>query len=234
MITATGPGALSAASRIDHSNYSKRVMAADQLGVMNALGFTRFRVVAHDRGARVAHRLIVDAPQAVERAVLLDIAPTLAMYEQTSREFAQAYYHWFFLIQPAPYPETLISSNAEFHVRTIMGGRFAGLTPFAPEALAQYIRCANDPATVHGWCEDYRAAATIDLDHDRIDRDAGHKIATPLLILWGANGVIQRCFDPLGEWRKLANNVSGHAVASGHYIAEEIPAALLAELDTFL
>jgi haloacetate dehalogenase len=218
----------------DHSNYSKRAMAADQVGVMRALGFDRFRLVAHDRGARVAHRLVLDHPAAVERCVLLDIAPTLAMYEQTSRDFAQAYFHWFFLIQPAPYPETLLGANPEFHLKSVMGGRHAGLTAFAPEALAEYLRCARDPATIHGWCEDYRAAATIDLEHDRIDRDAGRKIATPLHILWGAHGVIQRCFKPLDEWSKLASNVTGAALPCGHYIPEEAPDALLAELDKFL
>ena len=218
----------------DHSNYSKRAMAADQVAVMRSLGFDRFRLVAHDRGARVAHRLVLDAPQAVERCTLLDIAPTLAMYEQTSRDFAEAYFHWFFLIQPAPYPETLLGANPEFHVKSVMGGRHAGLAAFAPEALAEYLRCARDPATIHGWCEDYRAAATIDLEHDRINRDSGNKIATPMLVLWGAHGVIQRCFDPLAEWRKLAANVEGKALPCGHYVPEEAPAALLDELERFL
>ncbi|MEO7404297.1 MAG: alpha/beta hydrolase, partial [Burkholderiales bacterium] len=213
---------------------SKRAMAAEQLAVMRSLGFDRFRLVAHDRGARVAHRLVLDAPQTVKRCVLLDIAPTLAMYEQTSRDFAEAYFHWFFLIQPAPYPETLLGANPEFHVKSVMGGRHAGLAAFAPEALAEYLRCARDPATIHGWCEDYRAAATIDLEHDRVNRDSGDKIATPMLVLWGAHGVIQRCFDPLAEWRKLAANVEGKALSCGHYVPEEAPAALLEELERFL
>jgi haloacetate dehalogenase len=218
----------------DHSNYSKRAMAADQLGVMRALGFERFRVVAHDRGARVAHRLALDHAGAIERLVLLDIAPTLAMYEQTTREFATAYFHWFFLIQPYPYPETLVGADPEFHVKSVMGGRFAGLKPFAPEALAEYLRCARDPATIHGWCEDYRAAASIDLEHDRHDRERGHNVTAPLLVLWGGHGVIQRCFDPLAEWRRVATDVRGRALECGHYIPEEAPEALLAALDEFL
>lgn len=218
----------------DHANYAKRVMAADQLAVMRALGFERFRVLAHDRGARVAHRLGMDHPQAVERMTLLDIAPTLAMYEQTSRDFATAYFHWFFMIQPAPYPETLIGADPEFHVKSLMGGRFAGLEPFAPEALAEYVRCAKLPGTVHGWCEDYRAAAGIDLEHDSADRDAGRRLAMPLQVLWGADGVVHRCFRPLDEWRRVAADVRGGTLACGHYIPEEAPDALLDAVLPFL
>lgn len=210
-----------------HANYAKRAMAADPVGVMCQLGHERFRVLAHDRGARVAHRLALDHADRVERLVLLDIAPTLAMYEQTSMAFATAYFHWFWHIQPQPLPERLISNDPEFYITSLMGGRHAGLKPFAPEAMAEYLRCIRDPGTVHGICEDYRASATIDLEHDRADRDAGRPLEQPLLVLWGAHGVIQRCFDPLAEWQRVARDVRGHALPSGHYIAEEAPDALL-------
>ncbi|WP_027863938.1 alpha/beta fold hydrolase [Massilia alkalitolerans] len=218
----------------DHANYSKRVMAADMVASMRHLGFERFRVMAHDRGARVAHRLMADHPQAVERAVLLDIAPTLAMYEGTTEAFARAYWHWFFLIQPAPLPERLIEADPDAYLRDVMGRRSAGLAPFDARALAEYARCLSLPGTAHGICEDYRAAAGIDLEHDRADRDAGRRIETPLLALWGAQGVVQRCFDPLLEWRKVAMRVEGEALDCGHYIPEEAPEALLARTLPFL
>jgi haloacetate dehalogenase len=217
-----------------HAGYAKRTMAQDQVEVMSALGFERFRLMAHDRGARVAHRLALDHPERVSQLVLLDIAPTLAMYEQTSMAFATAYFHWFWHIQPHPLPERMISNDAEFYLKSLMGGRHAGLTPFAPEALAEYVRCIRDPATVHGICEDYRASATIDLEHDRADREAGRQLELPLLVLWGQFGVIERCFDPLAEWRKVARHVAGHSLPCGHYIAEEAPALLLDAAMPFL
>jgi haloacetate dehalogenase len=218
----------------DHANYSKRVMAADMLAVMRRLGFERFALMAHDRGARVAHRLMADHPEAVERAVLLDIAPTLAMYEGTSEAFARAYWHWFFLIQPAPLPERLIEADPAAYLRDVMGRRSAGLAPFDPRALAEYARCLALPGSAHGICEDYRAAAGIDLEHDRADRDAGRKLAMPLLALWGKQGVVERCFDPLAEWRKVATQVEGEALPCGHYIPEEAPDALLGRALPFL
>jgi haloacetate dehalogenase len=211
----------------DHANYSKRAMAADTVAVMQSLGFATFRVLAHDRGARVAHRLALDHPQAVERMALLDIAPTLAMYEQTSDTFARAYWHWFFLIQPAPLPERLIEADPAAYVRDVMGKRSAGLAPFDPRALAEYQRCLALPGTAHGICEDYRAAATIDLEHDRIDRDGGNRLTLPLMVLWGEQGVVGRCFDPLKEWQRVAADVQGGALPCGHYIAEEAPDMLL-------
>ncbi|WP_312519517.1 alpha/beta hydrolase [Massilia sp.] len=217
----------------DHANYSKRTMAADVLAVMHSLGFQTFRVLAHDRGARVAHRLALDHPQAVERLALLDIAPTLAMYEQTSEAFARAYWHWFFLIQPAPMPERLIEADPAAYVRDVMGKRSAGLAPFDPRALAEYQRCLALPGAAHGLCEDYRAAATIDLEHDRVDRDAGRRLGMPLLVLWGEQGVIGKCFDPLAEWRRVADDVAGQALACGHYIAEEAPEVLLSHVLPF-
>jgi haloacetate dehalogenase len=218
----------------DHGNYAKRVMARDMLRLMSALGHERFAVLAHDRGARVAHRLAADHGEAVRRLVLLDIAPTLAMYEQTSEAFARAYWHWFFLIQPAPLPERLIEADPAAYLRDVMGRRSAGLAPFDARALAEYARCLALPGAAHGLCEDYRAAAGVDLAHDRADRDAGRRLGLPLLALWGAQGVVHRCFRPLDEWRRVAEDVRGEPLPCGHYIPEEAPEALLARVLPFL
>ncbi|MDQ6901276.1 MAG: alpha/beta hydrolase [Candidatus Dormibacteraeota bacterium] len=220
--------------RPDHANYSKRTMALDQVEVMRLLGFEEFIVVGHDRGGRVGHRMALDHPERVSRLATLDIAPTLAMYEQTSMEFARAYFHWFFLIQPSPMPERLIGSDPELYLRSALGGRSAGLTPFTGPALAEYSRCLRQPATIHAMCEDYRAAASIDLEHDRADREAGRLIECDTLALWGAEGVVARCFRPLDEWQRVARRVRGRALACGHYIPEEAPQALLAELLPFI
>jgi haloacetate dehalogenase len=217
-----------------HANYSKRVMAQDQVTLMNSLGFERFVVLAHDRGARVACRLAMDHPDRVGRLVLLDIAPTLAMYEQTTEDFARAYWHWFFLIQPTPLPERLIQADPAAYVRDVMGRRSAGLAPFDPLALAEYQRCMALAGTAHGVCEDYRAAASIDLAHDREDRDAGRLLPMPVLALWGEQGVVHRCFRPLAEWRRVASEVIGEALPCGHYIPEEAPRALLERVLPFL
>lgn len=217
-----------------HANHSKRAMALDALAAMRHHGFERFGVLAHDRGARVAHRLAADHPSAVERMLLLDIAPTLAMYEHTSEAFARAYWHWFFLIQPPPLPEALIASDPVRYVRSVMGGRHAGLAPFAPEVLAEYERCAAIPGSAESICEDYRASAGIDLDHDRADIAAGARLEMPLRVLWGAHGVVGRAFDVLALWRERADRVEGHALPCGHYVPEEAPGELLAEaLDFF-
>ena len=218
----------------DHGNYSKRVMARDLLRLMEQLGHARFSVLAHDRGARVAHRLAMDHGEAVQRLVLLDIAPTLAMYEQTGEDFARAYWHWFFLIQPAPLPERLIDADAAAYVRDVMGRRSAGLAPFDARALNEYMRCLALPGAAHGICEDYRAAAGIDLEHEREDRALGRRLRMPLLVLWGEEGVVHRCFEPLKEWQKLADDVRGQPLPCGHYIAEEAPQALLAAALPFL
>lgn len=222
------------AGAADHATYSKRVMAADLVALMASLGHHRFLVVAHDRGARVAHRLAMDDPARVRALALLDIAPTLAMYEQASDTFARAYWHWFFLIQPAPLPEALIGSNGALYVRSILGGRHAGLGPFPADVLAEYERCASDPATIHAICEDYRASAGIDLDHDREDRTEGRQLRVPLRVLWGQHGVVARCFDVLREWRRVAEAAEGRALECGHYLAEEAPDALCADLLPFL
>ncbi|KQP16078.1 alpha/beta fold hydrolase [Pseudorhodoferax sp. Leaf265] len=227
-------GSSKPAGDADHANYSKRTMASDMLVLMRSLGHARFDVLAHDRGARVAHRLAVDHADAVRRLVLLDIAPTLAMYEQTTEAFARAYWHWFFLIQPAPLPERLIEADPGAYLRDVVGRRSAGLAPFDPRALAAYEAGLRQPGAAHGLCEDYRASAGIDLEHDRADRAAGRKLTVPLLALWGEEGVVHRCFDPLAEWQRVATDVRGRPLPCGHYIAEEAPQALLDAVLPFL
>jgi haloacetate dehalogenase len=209
--------------------YSKREMAADALHVMRSLGHEHFQVLAHDRGARVAHRLAADHPDAVERLLLLDIAPTLAMYENTSQAFALAYWHWFFLVQPPPLPEALIASDPVRYLRSVMGSRHAGLAPFAPAALAEYERCVAIAGTAESICADYRASAGVDLAHDRADQADGRKLGQPLRVLWGEHGAVGRNFDVLALWRERAATVEGRSLPCGHYIAEEAPQALLAE-----
>ena len=221
------------ASDAEHQTYSKRAMALDALAVMRHHGFDRFQVLAHDRGARVAHRLAVDHPESVEQLLLLDIAPTLSMYDNTSDAFARAYWHWFFLIQPSPLPEALIESDPVRYVRSVMGKRHAGLAAFASAALAEYERCAQIPGTASSICEDYRASATIDLAHDRADVGAGTKLQQPLRVLWAEHGAVGQCFDVLRLWQERASDVSGARVPCGHYIAEEAPAQLLAQAFEF-
>jgi len=216
------------------ANYSKREMALDAIEGMRACGVRRFKVLAHDRGARVAHRLAADHADAVERLMLLDIAPTLAMYERTTEAFARAYWHWFFLVQPPPLPEALIDSDPVRYIRSVMGKRHAGLGAFAPEALAEYERCAAIPGTAQAICADYRASAGIDLEHDRADIAAGRTLTQPLRVLWGAHGVVGQCFDVLALWRERTAHVEGGALPCGHYIAEEAPEALLADAIPFL
>jgi haloacetate dehalogenase len=206
-----------------HLAYSKREMALDALAVMQHLGFENFQVLAHDRGARVAHRLAADHPAAVERMLLLDIAPTLAMYEHT----------WFFLVQPPPLPEALIESDPVRYLRSVMGKRHAGLAAFAPAALAEYERCVAIPGTAQAICGDYRASATIDLEHDRADIGAGRRLQRPLRVLWGEHGAVGKSFDVPGLWRERASDISGRGLPCGHYIAEEAPALLLDEAMTF-
>jgi len=216
-----------------HATYSKRTMAADNVALMRMLGFERFAVCGHDRGGRVAHRMALDHPHAVERLMLLDISPTLTMYERTDMEFARAYYHWFFLIQPQPLPERLIGADPAFYLRKKLGGWGShGLETFDPRALAEYERCIGDPASIHAMCEDYRAAASIDLEHDRADAQA--RIACPLRVLWGERGVVHRLFAPIADWQaKAAGPVSGRTMPGGHYIAEETPELLATEMRSF-
>ncbi len=217
----------------DHSNYSKRAMAQDMLEVMGTLGFTSFLLCGHDRGGRVAHRLALDHPAAVQKLMLIDIAPTRTMYEHTDQAFATAYYHWFFLIQPAPLPETLIGNSAAYFLRTTLGGWGSNNQAFIDAgAMAEYERCFCQPEAIHAMCEDYRAAASIDLEHDR-DHDT-HRIACPLRVLWGEHGVVGQLFQPLADWQKKCEQpVSGKALPAGHFIPEQVPELLLAEMLEF-
>jgi haloacetate dehalogenase len=217
----------------NHENYSKRAMALDAQQLMRHLGFSNFAVLAHDRGARVAHRLALDHSGAVSRMMLLDIAPTLAMYRQTNMDFARAYFHWFWLVQPAPFPERMIEGDPGAYVKGIMGGRFAGLKPFAAEALAEYCRCATHPGWANGICEDYRASIGIDIETDEAGLSAGQKLATPTRVLWGAKGAVGKCFDVMALWKAVANDINGRALDCGHYIAEEAPEILLKEALAF-
>lgn len=217
----------------EHNNYSKRVMALDFVELMQELGFNKFSVLAHDRGARAAHRLTLDHSERVEKMMLLDIAPTLAMYRQANETFARAYWHWFFLIRPAPLPESLIESDPDLYLKSVIGARSAGMTPFTEEALAEYSRCLKLEGAGRGICEDYRAAATIDLVHDQEDIDAGNKVTCPLRIFWGESGTVGKVFNPLKEWQKVATDVDGKALPSGHYIPEDVPELLLEEIRKF-
>ncbi len=218
----------------DHGPHAKRAMARDQLALMRALGFERFAVVGHDRGGRVGHRLALDAPEAVTRLAVLDIAPTLAMYEQTTLAFAHAYWHWFFLVQPPPLPERLIGADPELFLREKLRRTSQGGWPFAEAAFAEYLRCFG-PETVHASCEDYRASISIDLEHDRADRDAGRRIGCPVLALWAERGAVHRLFRPLEEWRRVAAGpVDGRTLPSSHYLPEEVPDEVAAALGSFL
>ena len=217
-----------------HEAYSKRAMAADMVAVMERLGHRTFAVVGHDRGGRVAHRLAADHAERVKRLAVLDIAPTEHMYRLTDKDFATGYYHWFFLIQPFDLPERMIGADPEYFLRRKMGHWSAKGAAFAPEAMAEYIRCFSLPETIHATCEDYRAAATIDLEHDAADMAAGRKLACPVLALWGGKGLVGRKFDVLTAWRERAENVAGQAVASGHFLAEEAPEETWQALRPFL
>ena len=218
----------------DHSTYSKRAMAADQVEVMRALGFERFAVVGHDRGARVAYRLALDHPERVSRLATLDIVPTLTTFQRTDKAMATATFHWFFLIQPFDLPERMIGADPAFWLRTLLG-RWSGgrLDAFDPAALAEYERCFSDPASIHATCEDYRAGATIDCQMDEADLGR-RKIACPMLVLWGSGRRGRHPDDVVGEWRKWAADVRGHAIECGHFLPEEKPAETAAALREFL
>jgi haloacetate dehalogenase len=223
----------------DHAQAGKRAMAADLVALMAALGAPTFHLCGHDRGGRVAHRLAVDHPQRVRKLCVLDIAPTLDMYDgRWSTEvaqragaqdpyflFARGYYHWFHLVQPAPLPETMIAGDPRTYLHAKLGGWGAGgLRHIEPEALAEYERCFCRPEAIHATCEDYRASAGIDLAHDRASRMQGDTIRCDMLVLWGANGLVGKLFDPLALWQaQCAGRVSGQAVPSGHFIPEELP-----------
>jgi haloacetate dehalogenase len=223
----------------DHANYSKRAMAQDMAALMAHLGFDSYGVVGHDRGGRVAHRLALDHAHAVNKLCVIDIAPTLDMYNATDMRFASAYYHWFHLIQPAPLPERMIGADAAFYLNWTLGGWGASLTTrgtdyIEAEALREYHRCFCTPQAIHAACEDYRASAGIDLEHDRASRAAGQKVACDLLLLWGERGVVNRLFDPLALWRaQCSGRVAGQRMPAGHFIPEEQPEATALALREF-
>jgi haloacetate dehalogenase len=202
----------------------------DQIEVMRALGFDRFALVGHDRGARVAWRLAVEHAQVVTKAALLDIVPL--PYSRVTKEFATQYYHWFFLIQPAPLPETLIGNSVELYLRSRFQRPKGGTDAITPEAFAEYLRCFRDPATIHASCEDYRAGATIDLEH--ATEDGARKVTCPLLVLWGERGTVGRLEPVMDIWREKASDVRGRALPAGHFLAEEAPDEVPAELLAFL
>jgi haloacetate dehalogenase len=219
----------------DHAPYAKREMAKDMVEVMEGFGHRRFRLVGHDRGARVAHRLALDHPERVERLAVLDIVPTIEHFERADMKFGLGYYHWFWFAQPHPFPETLINAAPEAWFRAHTSREPKPSTFFHPEAMADYLAAARTPEMIRGMCEDYRAAASIDLEHDRASRAAGDKIQCPLLVLWGAKGKIPLWYDALAIWGQYcAADVSGGPIDSGHYLAEEAPQAVLAELLRFL
>jgi haloacetate dehalogenase len=214
----------------NHATYSKRAMALDQVEVMHALGYDRFAVVGHDRGARVAWRLAVEHPERVTRAAVLDIVPL--PYSMVTREFATQYFHWFFLIQPAPFPEKLIGDNAEFYLRSRFLRPSGGTAAITPEAFSEYLRCFKDPESIHATCEDYRAGATIDLDHS--NEDGKRRVVCPLLVLWGERGTVGRLYDVMKIWREHAVNVTGKGLPAGHFLPEEVPHETLTALLSFL
>lgn len=218
-----------------HLAYSKREMAADQVAVMRALGYDRFAVVGHDRGARVAHRMCLDHLSSVTRVSVLDIVPTRHMFGTADQDFGMAYYHWFFLAQPFDLPERMIGADPAAFLRWTLEHWSASGFRFDDGALAEYLRCFADPATVHASCEDYRAGATVDLEHDAADVDAGRRVECPLLAIWGTRGFIARQYDPLDVWRRYCSGqVAGVGVDSGHFVAEEAPEQTLDVLLTFL
>lgn len=219
------------ASDASHAPYSKRAMANDIIAVMQRLGHERFLLGAHDRGARVAHRMGLDHPDRVASIVMLDIAPTREMYAGTSATFAQAYWHWFFLTQPNPLPETLIGADPAGFWKLKCFNQAGGENPFSADALIEYLAAFSDPAAIHASCEDYRAAATIDIAHD--DADQGRKLTMPLLSLWAKRGVIASCFDAMDLWQQRAEQVTGKALDATHYMAEEIPDDIAARMSGF-
>jgi haloacetate dehalogenase len=212
----------------DHAPYAKREMARDMVAVMEHFGHHRFLIGSHDRGARVAHRLTLDFPDRVEKLAVLDIVPTIEQFERADMSFALGHYHWFWFAQPHPFPEELINKAPEtwFNAHTAHQPKPAEF--FSPEALADYLEAARKPETITGMCEDYRAAATIDLVHDGISRAQHKHVQCPMLVLWGESGQIGGWYDPIALWRQYcAAEVQGQAIDAGHYLAEEAPEAVL-------
>jgi haloacetate dehalogenase len=208
----------------DHSGYSFRAMAQDQVEVMAALGFPRFMAAGHDRGARVLHRMALDHPDKVARAAILDIIPQHHLFNNVSRQWATSAYHWFFMIQPFDMPERLMGADPDYFITRKLAKTEQGLSFFGKEALAEYMRCFRNPATIHAMCEDYRATAGVDLEMDSRDYAAGRRIETPLLLLWGATGAVGRIHEPAEIWKRYAADISGAAaLPCGHYLSEEAP-----------
>jgi haloacetate dehalogenase len=216
----------------DHAAYSKRAMAADQVKAMGALGFERFAVVGHDRGGRCGYRMALDHPTRVERLAVLDIVPTVEVYRRADMAMGLGYWHWFFLSQPAPFPERVISADPEAF---FAGGSMAGgEEQFGAEAFARYRDAWNEPQAVAAFCEDYRAGATVDYVIDDGDRVAGNRIGCPALALWGSRGALPAWYDVLAVWREWADDLRGREVDATHYLAEDAPDEVAAELESFL
>jgi len=218
----------------DRHAYAKRATAATLVEVMKALGYARFAVAGHDRGGRVAYRMALDHPGRVTRLAVLDIVPTLDMVEMTDRDLALATYHWFFLAQPHPLPERLIGGDPDFYLEWTVErwlGRPGGIDP---AALAEYRRCFRKSSVIRAACEDYRAGLGLDVEHDRADRDAGRRIACPVLVLWAAQGTDGKAVEPLAVWGRWAERVTGQPLAAGHFLMEEAPDATAAALLAFL
>lgn len=216
----------------DHYAYSKRAMAQDQVEVMARLGFSRFMVVGHDRGARVAHRMALDHPDKVTRMAVLDVIPTYKLYSTVNQRVATGYYHWFFLIQPYDLPERLIGHDPDYYLRHRLNDAGTGLDHFDGRAVAEYARCFRDPATIHASCNDYRAGASIDLEHDEADLE--RKVACPVLVLWGDKALMHGCYDVLATWRERVRDAQGEAIPSGHFLCEEAPEETYRRLSPFL
>ncbi len=217
------------ADGVDHAGHSKRAMAQDQVEMMQRLGFAEFLVAGHDRGGRVGHRMALDHPRRVKKLAVLDIVPTRTMFANVNQYLATVYYHWFFLIQPFDLPEKMIGADPEHFLRSFFSR--LGAAALAPEAVAEYLKAFRDPAVIHASCEDYRAAASIDLAHDAAD--LATRVTCPLLVLWGAKGRIAQAFDVLATWRDRATDVRGRALECGHYLPEEAPEETLQELLAF-
>jgi len=222
----------------DHFAYSKRAMAQDQVEVMKYLGFEKFALVGHDRGGRAAHRLALDHPEALTKLVILDIVPTYLLYQHITQQFATIFYHWFLLVQPPPFPETMVQNSAEYFLRCTLlwlgGSKLTDVLPdwISPAVFQEYLRTFRQPDTIHAICEDYRAAASIDLVHDRADSDK--KIMCPLLVLWSEKGPFHRMYNVLQTWQERAVQAEGKAMPTGHFLPEQMPHELLHEITTFL